>query len=187
MQALSAEPVASGASPEAPGGALRMRVDRFRRFARSYWVDIAWVVFVGLNLIAMRLLPAWQTVPFLIIWVSLTTIYGFRLWRLGSTVLMVAVVTLSPGTLIGRGAVFFLALLGLYLGSIDVQQNVGKGRKLAFRRRDYLRYSGRPLATRLRFLGFVDITEELVDPVRHPQDFILKEVARDLRDALPIE
>src|ERR1035438_8085180 len=101
MQALSAEPVATGASPEAPGGALRMGVDRCRRFARSYWVDIAWVVFVGLNLIAMRLLPAWQTVPFLIIWVSLTTIYGFRLWRLGSTVLMVAVVTLSTGTLIG--------------------------------------------------------------------------------------
>src|ERR1017187_4748281 len=101
MQALSAEPVASGAPPEAPGGALRMRVDRFRRFARSYWVHSAWVLFVGLSLIAMRLLPAWQTVPFLIIWVSLTTIYGFRLWRLGSTVLTVAVVTLSTGGLIG--------------------------------------------------------------------------------------
>ena len=101
MQALSAEPVASGASPDTPGGAPGTRVDRFLRFARSYWVDIAWVVFIGLNLIAMRLIPAWQTVPFLIIWVSLTTIYGFRLWRLGSTVLMVAVVTLATGALIG--------------------------------------------------------------------------------------
>ena len=78
-----------------------MGVDRFLRFARSNWVDIAWVGFIGLNLIAMRLIPAWQTVPFLIIWVSLTTIYGFRLWHLGSTVLMVAVVTLSTGALIG--------------------------------------------------------------------------------------
>src|SRR6202049_2292047 len=101
MQALSAEPVASGASPEAPGGAAGMRIDRFLRFARSNWVDIAWVIFIGLNLLAMRLIPAWQTVPFLIIWVSLTTIYGFRLWHLGSTVLMVAVVTLSTGALIG--------------------------------------------------------------------------------------
>jgi len=72
-----------------------------RRFARTYWVDIAWVVFIGLNLVAMRLVPEWQTVPFLIIWVSLTTIYGFRLWRVGSTILTVAVVTLSTGGLIG--------------------------------------------------------------------------------------
>jgi signal transduction histidine kinase len=44
--------------------------------------DIAWAVFVALNLAAMRLFPAWGTVPFLAIWVSLTVIYGFRLWRL---------------------------------------------------------------------------------------------------------
>ncbi len=78
-----------------------MRFDRILPLARTYWADIAWVVFIGLNLIAMRLLPAWQTVPFLVIWVSLTAIYGFRLWRLGSTILMVAVVALSTGGLIG--------------------------------------------------------------------------------------
>src|SRR6266511_3526069 len=43
------------------------------RRLRSSWVDIAWVIFVGLNLAAMRFLPAWQTVPFLIIWVTLAT------------------------------------------------------------------------------------------------------------------
>ena len=101
MQALSAEPLAKGPLPGAPGGAARMRVDRVRQFARAYWVDLAWVVFIGLNLLAMRFIPAWQTVPFLIIWVSLTTIYGFRLWRLGSTVLTVAVVTLATGGVIG--------------------------------------------------------------------------------------
>ncbi len=101
MQALSAESVAKGPLPGAPGGAARMRGDRVRQFARAYWVDLAWVVFIGLNLLAMRLIPAWQTIPFLIIWVSLTTIYGFRLWRLGSTVLTVAVVTLATGGVIG--------------------------------------------------------------------------------------
>jgi two-component system, OmpR family, sensor kinase len=75
--------------------------DRILALARAYWVDIAWVAFIGLNLLAMRLLPAWQTIPFLIIWVSLTAVYGFRLWRLGSTVLTVAVVTLATGGLIG--------------------------------------------------------------------------------------
>jgi signal transduction histidine kinase len=95
MQALTAEPARAAARR------ARMRGDRVRQFARAHWVDIAWVAFIGLNLIAMRLIPAWQTVPFLVIWVSLTTIYGFRLWRLGSTVLTVAVVTLATGGLIG--------------------------------------------------------------------------------------
>jgi signal transduction histidine kinase len=72
-----------------------------RRFARAYWQDIAWAAFVGLNLIAMRLIPAWGSVPFLIIWLSLAMIYGFRLWHLGSTLLTVSVLTLATGGLIG--------------------------------------------------------------------------------------
>ena len=78
-----------------------MRGDRLLRVARASWVDIAWVAFIGLNLLAMRLLPGWQTVPFLVIWVSLTAIYGFRLWRLGSTLLTVLTVTVATGGLIG--------------------------------------------------------------------------------------
>jgi len=63
-------------------------------------VDIAWAGFAGLNLAAMRLLPAWQTVPFLAIWVSLTAIYGFRLWRLQPTILTWAAVTPATGGII---------------------------------------------------------------------------------------
>src|SRR5207253_4802650 len=74
--------------------------DRFLRWGRTPWVDIAWVLFVGLNLLAMQISPPWQTVPFLIIWVSLTALYGFRLWRLGSTIVRVAAVTLASGGLI---------------------------------------------------------------------------------------
>jgi signal transduction histidine kinase len=77
------------------------RGDRIRQIGRAYWPDIAWAVFVALNLIAMRLIPAWGSVPFLIIWISLTAVYGFRLWRLGSTVLTVSVISLATGGLIG--------------------------------------------------------------------------------------
>jgi signal transduction histidine kinase len=70
------------------------------RWSRAWWIDLAWVGFVGLNLAAMRLLPAWQTVPFLAIWVSLTAIYGFQLWRLQPTILTVAAVTLATGGII---------------------------------------------------------------------------------------
>jgi two-component system, OmpR family, sensor kinase len=71
------------------------------RRARPVWVDIAWAVFAGLNLAAMRLLPGWQTVPFLIIWVSLTVTYGFRLWRIQPTILTITAVTLATGGIIG--------------------------------------------------------------------------------------
>jgi signal transduction histidine kinase len=83
-----------------PRAFWRHRGRRIRRAARTNWQDIAWVVFVGLNLVAMRLIPAWGSVPFLIIWITLTTAYGFRLWRLGSTVFAVSVVTLATGGLI---------------------------------------------------------------------------------------
>ena len=76
--------------------ALRHSLQRIR----LPWLDIAWAAFVGLNLAAMRLLPAWQTVPFLAIWVSLTAIYGFRLWRLQPTILTWSAVTLATGGII---------------------------------------------------------------------------------------
>jgi two-component system OmpR family sensor kinase len=80
---------------------MTLRRSQGLRRLRSSWVDIAWVVFVGLNLAAMRLLPAWQTIPFLSIWVSLTVIYGFRMWRLQPTIMTLAAVTVATGGVIG--------------------------------------------------------------------------------------
>ena len=77
--------------------ALRISVQRIRPAVP----DIAWAAFVGLNLAVMRLVPAWGTVPFLAIWVSLTVVYGFRLWRLQPTILTWAAVTLATGGIIG--------------------------------------------------------------------------------------
>jgi signal transduction histidine kinase len=80
-----------------PGARPRAGLGRLRPFA----LDIAWAVFAGLNLAAMRLFPEWQTVPFLAIWVSLTVIYGFRLWRLQPTIVTLAAVTLATSGIIG--------------------------------------------------------------------------------------
>jgi two-component system, OmpR family, sensor kinase len=74
---------------------------RTLRWARSSRWDIVWAVFVLLNLLAMRLDPEWGTVPFLAIWVSLTVIYGFRLWKLQSAILTLAVITIATGGIIG--------------------------------------------------------------------------------------
>ena len=65
------------------------------------WWDLAWVAFVALNLTAMQVMDTWQTVPFLVIWVSLTVIYGWRLWPLQPTIMTVAIVTLASGAIIG--------------------------------------------------------------------------------------
>jgi signal transduction histidine kinase len=86
--------------PQDPRGVSPALRDRFLRSLRASWLDIVWVAFVGLNLFAMQVSPPWQTVPFLVIWVSLTALYGFRLWRLGSTMVTVAFVTLATGGLI---------------------------------------------------------------------------------------
>jgi len=96
-------PASAGAGPRRArlSAALVAGSHRTLRWCRSSWIDIAWVVFVGINLAAMRLMPSWQTVPFLAIWVSLTAIYGFRLWRLQPTILTLASVTLATGGIIG--------------------------------------------------------------------------------------
>jgi signal transduction histidine kinase len=75
-------------------------LSRGLRWTRSSWVDVVWVVFVGVNLLGMHEMGAWSTIPFLVIWVSLTLIYGFRMWRLQPAILTVAVVTLATGGII---------------------------------------------------------------------------------------
>jgi signal transduction histidine kinase len=82
------------------GGGVRGGLNRVRRWARSSWIDIVWAVFVLVNLAAMHAMKAWSTIPFLVIWVSLTVVYGFRMWRLQPALLTVAVVTFATGGII---------------------------------------------------------------------------------------
>ena len=47
---------------------------------RKYSVEAAWVLFAAVNLAAMVALPSWETIPFHFVWISLTILYGFRVW-----------------------------------------------------------------------------------------------------------
>src|SRR5262249_39721234 len=67
---------------------------------RDRWIFVAWVVFSVLNLAAMVLIPAWETVPFHFIWVSLTILYGFQVWRTRPTAVVLAVVMLTTALFI---------------------------------------------------------------------------------------
>ena len=67
-------------------------------------VELAWGLFALANLAAMRAWPNWETIPFHFIWVSLTLLYGFRVWRPRATALVLAAVAASTGGLIAAEA-----------------------------------------------------------------------------------
>ena len=77
-----------------------MRHERSDRSNGVRWIDVAWGLFTLANLAAMLLVPDWETVPFHFIWVSLTILYGFRVWRTRPTIAVLALVMAMTGALI---------------------------------------------------------------------------------------
>jgi signal transduction histidine kinase len=63
-------------------------------------VELAWGAFALANLVAMGLVPSWETIPFHFIWISLTLVYGFRVWSPGNTGFVLGLVILATGGLI---------------------------------------------------------------------------------------
>jgi signal transduction histidine kinase len=63
-------------------------------------VEAAWAAFAIANLVGMRVWPGWETIPFHFIWISLTLVYGFRVWRSAATYLTLLAVVASTGALI---------------------------------------------------------------------------------------
>ena len=63
-------------------------------------VEAAWALFAIANLVAMAISPGWETIPFHFIWISLTIVYGFRVWRSAATLLTLLAVVISTGAII---------------------------------------------------------------------------------------
>ena len=74
--------------------------DRWYQLLNSGWLDVAWAVFAAANLVAMALVPQWETVPFHFIWVSLTLVYGYRVWGSYETTLALTAVVVATGALL---------------------------------------------------------------------------------------
>ena len=64
---------------------------------RRRWVEIAWAVFAAVNVAVILTLSDWETIPFHFVWVSLTLVYGFRAWRLQTTMTVLLVVIAVSG------------------------------------------------------------------------------------------
>jgi signal transduction histidine kinase len=60
-------------------------------------VEVAWGLFAIANWGAMILWPEWETIPFHFVWISLTIVYGFRVWSPGVTSLILGTVIVATG------------------------------------------------------------------------------------------
>jgi signal transduction histidine kinase len=60
-------------------------------------VEVLWGLFAIANWGAMIAWPAWETIPFHFVWISLTIVYGFRVWRPGATGVVLGLVILATG------------------------------------------------------------------------------------------
>jgi signal transduction histidine kinase len=86
--------------PHRPPG-LRWPLHRPRFHGPVAWVDVAWAAFSVANLAAIVIFSDWETVPFHFIWISLTLLYGFRVWSIRPTAWVLAVVMITTGAAIG--------------------------------------------------------------------------------------
>jgi signal transduction histidine kinase len=71
-------------------------------WARRHVLELGWAVFAVANLAVMALLVGEDggTIPFHFIWVSLTILYGFTVWRLVTTTAVLAAVMVSTSAMI---------------------------------------------------------------------------------------
>jgi signal transduction histidine kinase len=79
---------------------------------RRYRVELLWVAFATANYALMIAWPSWETIPFHFVWISLTLLYGFRVWPVRATLLTLACVMLATGASISFDAFRGLQLWG---------------------------------------------------------------------------
>lgn len=83
-----------------------------RRTARRYRVELLWAAFAAANYAAMIAWPSWETIPFHFVWISLTLLYGFRVWPMRATLIVLGVVVAFTGASIMLDAFAGLQLWG---------------------------------------------------------------------------
>jgi signal transduction histidine kinase len=133
-------------------------------------IDLVWFAFALANVAAMILWESWETIPFHFIWVSLTLLYGFRVWPLAPTFGVLAGVSVVTGTLIthdihkGTQTIGELAEVPLMTAMFLAMVWHGNRRQAAVRRAESLAESRAILLEQQeRFLH--DVSHELRTPV----------------------
>jgi signal transduction histidine kinase len=68
-----------------------------RGTVQRYRVELLWAAFATANYVAMIAWPSWETIPFHFVWISLTLLYGFRVWPMRATLTVLGFVVLFTG------------------------------------------------------------------------------------------
>jgi two-component system OmpR family sensor kinase len=61
-------------------------------WARNRVPEILWTLFAAVNFAVLAFVDNWETVPFHFVWVSLTLVYGFRVWGMKATLIVLLAV-----------------------------------------------------------------------------------------------
>lgn len=83
-----------------------------RAALRRHRIELLWVAFAAASLAAMTAWPSWETIPFHFVWISLTLVYGFRVWGARSTLIVLALVMVLTGASISLDAFDGIQLWG---------------------------------------------------------------------------
>lgn len=75
-------------------------------------VEVAWGVLAVFCVAAMIVWPSWETIPFHVIWITLTLLYGFRVWTPAVTGTVLGAVIIATGASILSDAFEGLQLWG---------------------------------------------------------------------------
>ena len=75
-------------------------------------LEAAWAAFAVANFVAMVAWPDWETIPFHFVWISLTFVYGVRVWSTRTTWAVLSVVILATGVSIMSDAFSGIQLWG---------------------------------------------------------------------------
>jgi signal transduction histidine kinase len=79
---------------------------------RRYRVELLWAAFAFANYAAMIAWPSWETIPFHFVWISLTLLYGFRVWPMRATLVILGFVVAFTGASIMLDAFAGIQLWG---------------------------------------------------------------------------
>jgi signal transduction histidine kinase len=74
-----------------------------RAWWRRYSPELLWALFAVANYSAIIVWPSWKVIPFHFVWISLTLLYGFRVWSLRPTLFMLACVMTATGAVLLLG------------------------------------------------------------------------------------
>jgi signal transduction histidine kinase len=170
---------------------------------RKHWLEIAWGAFAAANVLVILVLGQFETVPFHFVWVSLTLLYGVRVWRPRTTAIVLVAVMCSTGvvltwtviheqeridelTEVPLMAAMFLALVwqaNRRQRAVEDARAATEGeRRMSERQRAFVRDASHELRTPITIArGHTELIRQGVrddDPSAHDVDVVLDELGR---------